>query len=217
MPVRHLNGEASALNHLLDRSELQNQYFVLRHGHSQANEAGIIVSHPKNGLDQYGLTAAGRDQVTRTLKASPVFRYPLRIVSSDFKRTRETAELAHALLESPFDVKYDQRLRERNFGELELGPDNRYPDIWRHDRTDPDSTCMGTESANQVMERVTALVNQCEHSEMGTTFLLVSHGDALQILQTAFNGQPASRHREQVHLETAELREMRLRLQVTWL
>ena len=43
---------------------------------------------------------------------------------------------------------------------------------------------------------------------LNTTVLLVSHGDALQILQTAFSKQCASRHRYQQHLETAEIRQL---------
>ena len=39
-----------------------------------------------------------------------------------------------------------------------------------------------------------------------TTVLLVSHGDALQILQTAFHRMDASRHRQLDHLDTAEIR-----------
>ena len=60
------------------------------------------------------------------------------------------------------------------------------------------------------MQRVTAMVSEYEEKLSGVTLLLVSHGDALQILQTAFSRQDASRHRLQQHLETAEIRRLRL-------
>ena len=40
-----------------------NIYFLLRHGRSLANEAGIVVSLLQNGLKpEYGLTETGRQQ-----------------------------------------------------------------------------------------------------------------------------------------------------------
>ncbi len=58
------------------------------------------------------------------------------------------------------------------------------------------------------MERVTALVSEYVKRIMSATLLLVSHGDALQILQTAFSKQSASSHRYQPQLETAEIRQL---------
>ena len=42
---------------------LKNRYFAMRHGQSEANAAGIIVSDPANGCPRYGLTPLGRQQV----------------------------------------------------------------------------------------------------------------------------------------------------------
>jgi broad specificity phosphatase PhoE len=41
--------------------------------------------------------------------------------------------------------------------------------------------------------------------------VLVSHGDVLQILQTAFEGLDPSKHRSIPHLPTAELRQLMMR------
>ncbi len=60
------------------------------------------------------------------------------------------------------------------------------------------------------MARVTALVCEYEEKISAVTILLISHGDALQILQTAFSKQDASKHRRQLHLENAEIRELSL-------
>ena len=62
------------------------------------------------------------------------------------------------------------------------------------------------------MARVTALVYECEEKNSGATILLISHGDALQILLTAFSKQDVSEPRRQQHLETAEIREISLSL-----
>ncbi|MDH5352893.1 MAG: histidine phosphatase family protein, partial [Gammaproteobacteria bacterium] len=131
-----------------------------------------------------------------------------RIFSSDFKRTRETAEIVYQHLACEQPVSFEECLRERYFGQLELGPDTRYPDIWLFDKQDPGHREQGVESVNSVLRRASTVVHQCEKKFKTEIVLLIAHGDILQILQTAFSGIPASCHRELRHLETAELREL---------
>jgi len=198
------------LNHLLTLDQLANRYFIMRHGQSLANLQQVIVSHPQNGVDAYGLSEQGVMQVRESVQSNPWLDSNLMIVSSDFRRARESAEIVHELLGSTNSLLFDQRLRERNFGEWELTPDSAYPLVWAGDEINPDNDDKGVESPNQVMARVTALVCEYEEKNSGVTILLISHGDALQILQTAFSKQDASAHRRQLHLETAELRELSL-------
>lgn len=206
--VRIFVGRGLFLNHLVKLEHLCNRYFVMRHGHSLANLQGIIVSHPEHGIDDYGLSEQGVLQVNETGKVVVELDQNSLIISSDFKRARESAEIMHRLLDCDASVVIDRRLRERHFGELELGSDNAYESVWREDKIDPDNNLSGVESPNQVMQRVTALVSEYEEILSGRTLLLISHGDALQILQTAFSKQDASRHRQQQHLNTAEIREL---------
>ena len=102
------------------------------------------------------------------------------------------------------------RLRERNFGEPELGPDSAYDAVWQQDELVLDGKYRAVESVNQVMTRVTALIADLEWRYTDASLLLVSHGDALQILQTAFACRDASRHRQLPHLQTAEIRSLQL-------
>ena len=60
------------------------------------------------------------------------------------------------------------------------------------------------------MRRATEVVWSLESYYDDQTFLLVAHGDTLQILLTAFKKYPASRQRELKHLETAEIRPLAL-------
>ena len=182
----------------------------MRHGQSLANLQQVIVSHPQNGVDAYGLSEHGMMQARESVQACSRFNSNLLIVSSDFRRARETAEIAHEFLGSTNSLQLDQRLRERNFGEWELTPDSAYPLIWARDEVNPENDERGVESPNQVMARVTALVRDYEQKYAGATILLISHGDALQLLLTAFSKQDASEHRRQQHLETAEIRALSL-------
>ncbi len=180
----------------------------MRHGQSLANLEQVIVSDPRNGIDDYGLTEQGVMQVRESMQSEPRLNSHLLIVSSDFRRARESAEIAHEILGCIQPVRFDERLRERNFGEWELTPDSAYPLLWAKDEINPDNVDKGVESPNQVMQRVSAVVFDYEAKYSATTILMVSHGDALQILQTAFCKQDASNHRRQQHLQTAEIRRL---------
>ncbi len=187
---------------------LHNRYFVMRHGHSLANEQGIIVSDPKNGVESYGLTEKGKQQAKDSIaKAATLYGFDanLLVVSSDFLRCRETAECVSALL-STSNVELEPRLRERFFGELELGPNTEYKRVWDLDVLNDDVGSFGAESTKQVLERGLAVIADLEANFADETFLLVSHGDTLQILLTAFHNLTPGRHRELSLLETAEIR-----------
>jgi len=180
----------------------------MRHGQSLGNQQGIIVSDPANGCAGFGLSERGREQVRASLQRDGMLDADTLIVSSDFRRAHESAGIAHALLDCRSPLEFDVRLRERNFGEFELGPDSAYEEVWQQDELNPDSAYRAVESVNQVMARVTALIADFEQRYAQRSLLLVSHGDALQILQTAFARREASAHRQLEHLHTAEIRQL---------
>ena len=146
--------------------------------------------------------------MTKSLRRNPDLDADTLIVSSDFRRARESAEIAHGVLGCNAPVYFDERLRERFFGDFELTPDSGYTEVWYEDDRDPDHGMRNVESPNRVMARVTALIAEYESKYSSASILLVSHGDALQLLQTAFARQKASQHRRLQHLKTAEIREL---------
>ena len=198
------------MNHLNAIERLGNRYFAMRHGNSLANQQGIIVSDPLNGCSGYGLSELGRAQVRESLRRGGSLDANTIILSSDFARALESAQIVASALGTGAAVETDTRLRERFFGEYELGPDDAYEEIWQCDRLDADQGLRAVESPNRVMARVTELVAELEGRYSGSTLLLVSHGDALQILQTAFARRDASEHRQLQHLQTAEIRPLLL-------
>ena len=74
----------------------RNTYYALRHGISEANEQGIIVSQPQNGVPSYGLSSRGWTVTVEALQPSrlPAGLDPANAVAytSDFKRAADTAE-----------------------------------------------------------------------------------------------------------------------------
>jgi probable phosphoglycerate mutase len=218
------------MNHLSGTERLANRYHAMRHGQSKANEAGVIVSRIETDRSgDWGLSELGRRQALTAAERCGLPEDTL-ICSSDFSRARQTAEIVRARLGAPA-VTIAAELRERCFGDLEGTPASNYARVWQADNAragnagagnagttgggaDSGGTSggadSGIESADAVLDRATALIADLERRHSGRDVLLVSHGDTLQILQAGFLRTEASRHRQLAHLDTAEIRELRL-------
>jgi len=187
-------------------NHLANRYSIMRHGQSEANVRGIIVSSiDTDRHGDYGLTERGRQQVLAAAQSSGLPRQTV-ICSSDFSRASQSAEIVRACLRAR-PVAITEALRERCFGDWEGTSTANYAHVWTADEAGHSDG--GVEPANAVRDRATAFIAELEQRYEGRDILLVSHGDTLQILQTAFGGIDPSRHRSVPHLETAEIRLMR--------
>ncbi|MBN1500132.1 MAG: histidine phosphatase family protein [Spirochaetes bacterium] len=186
-------------------AELKNRYFAFRHGESEANTEGIIISNPETGIYEYGLSSNGRKQVQNSIENSILPDSDTKIYSSDFKRAVETAEIIKSIL-NVSEINISHLLRERFFGEFEKTSNKNYDKVWSEDRKNPDHNLWKVESVNSVLSRTSELIITLESRFSNMNIILVSHGDALQILQTFFLQTEAARHRDVEHLETAELR-----------
>ncbi len=191
---------------------MKNEYFFARHGRSLANEQGIILSDPVQGIAGFGLTEEGRAQVRVSIEGAKE-KYALdaatSIISSDFLRARETAEsIADVLGVSHTQIEFSQNLRERYFGDWEQTPDTNYPKVWYHDQHDANSTEDGVESVNSVLARMKKLIAELEERYAGKKIILISHGDPLQILQASFEHIPVAEHNTVTLLRTGEIRKV---------
>lgn len=185
----------------------------MRHGTSKANEEEIILSHPDEGTTNYGLVEEGKRQVRESVvhaKNNGILDKSTIIVSSDFTRAKETAEITREILEAD-NVLLTPKLRERFFGFWEKKHNRHYQDVWNDDSNNPHHKNNNVESTAEVLERTVALINELEEQYAGKKILLVSHGDALQILQTAFEKISSAYHRNLRHLEVAEIRQLILK------
>ena len=185
---------------------LKKRWFVLRHGQSEANVAGIVASQLANAETAYGLTETGRDEVgnsVRTAREEVLESSPLHIFMSPFLRTCETAKIAGEILEVPPEV--DHRLVERDFGDYELLSDEHYKNVWEVDPTDPDNVPGHAESVYRVTKRVCDLVTEVEKRPDITTCLLVAHCDVAMILSCAFQQLDPRHHRSLDPIKTGEV------------
>ncbi|KAG0277752.1 hypothetical protein BGZ95_005418 [Linnemannia exigua] len=140
--------------------------------------------------------------------------------------TTTTNATTHITLQSNLEVTPD--LRERYFGDFEMRTpsDDLYNKVWSEDANNPFHQMYGVESVMDVTQRVSGVIRNLEQEGGGGSaggeaegsgeekkeeegeewVILVSHGDSLQILQTAMKGWSGDRHRQLEHLETANWR-----------
>ena len=130
------------------------------------------------------------------------------IVSSDFKRTSETAEIVRKHFQIESHVRYERTLRERNFGDFNLTSQTNYQKVWDVDSRNTHHTKYGCESVTSVVSRVSQLVRRLDEESEGKIILLVSHGDTLQILTTLFLGIAPGLHKTLPDIPQAGLREL---------
>lgn len=180
----------------------RNHYLLMRHGHSQANEQGVIISSPARGLNAFGLSSKGERQL-EALVGNWQWPLPTRIVHSDFLRTTQTAQRVASAFGVP--IVQEQRLRERFFGELEGLTDSHYPEVWALDAQSADHQHYQVEAVSAVAARMGGVMAELEQQLSGETVLVVSHGDPLQILLTALAHKPLNQHREQPALLPASI------------
>jgi probable phosphoglycerate mutase len=210
----------SFINHLSDINKLRNKYFAVRHGESEANVAHLISSNPQISIESHGLSSHGRIQVAENTKLflenNPSNNSYI-IISSDFRRARETADILALNLSNSINnqlnIQLDKRLRERFFGIYDNTSDENYNIIWKNDEDNPIKNLNDqVESVESVRQRTTDLIKELEEKYDNQIIFLVSHGDSLQILQTAFERMSnANQQRHLKHLERAEFRPLILK------
>lgn len=192
-----------------------NRYFLLRHGESVPNQRGVILSDPEEGKkEEHALTPRGEKQVVASIAAAKdggSLGADAVIWSSPFSRTRRTAEIAREGLGVGEAIVFDDRLRERWFGDWEREGNGNYESVWNDDARDPEHRIAHVESVADVMRRISALMDDLGRRYDGRRILIVSHGDVLQILQAVSEGRSPAEHRQIPPLATAEIREMHWR------
>lgn len=191
---------------------MNNKYFALRHGQSKPNILGIVLSDLEDGKkEEYTLTETGESQVKVSVKKAKdeeLLGSDVIIYSSPFSRTKRTAEIAKEVLGVKSDIIFDDRLRERWFGDWEKTSYDAYEKVWEDDEKNPAHKEKSVESTKEVLERTMSLVNDLEKMYSGKNILLVSHGDAIKIMETGFKKISPGLHKN-LGIHTAEIRELK--------
>ncbi|MEK7471120.1 MAG: class I tRNA ligase family protein [Patescibacteria group bacterium] len=135
-----------------------NKYFVMRHGGSLANIKNVESFNP--GEDNDALTEEGREQV-RLMSKSLKFK-PDVIISSNFTRTKQTAEI----IANTFGFTKDQVIINKGLRESEV--------------------VISKETDEDVRKRMIYVLQDLEQKYSGKNILIISHEYPIRLLLSSY-------------------------------
>lgn len=161
---------------------LQNQFYLVRHGKADNNKLGI-ESCKIDTQQKYGLTDEGKDIVSKEAQSYTDFDL---IFSSPFRRTQETA--SYFAETSQCEIITDERLVDVDLGDL----DQQSYDISNAaiKGKDNDYIYPNGESFFQTLSRLIDFLNEVNTKYEGKKILIVSHGFPCETLLDWVNGKP---------------------------
>lgn len=171
----------------LIRDESATRFLLIRHGQSEANNAGEFAGH----LD-YPLTQSGIDQAECTANYI-ASRYPVDCVyASDLRRAFVTGQIAAQKLKLPVNV--DPRLREiyagdwqgKTFAQLQQDFADSYG-IWLKDIGN--ACTENGESVLQLQQRVVQCIRDIAEKHPGKTVVIATHATPIRALQCHCEGK----------------------------
>ena len=130
------------------------------------------------------------------------------MVSSCFKRAKQTAETIHSVLGCTNPLQIDEMLNERYWGQYDLKDTSLAYEYYKEDARDPVNTQHGIESVTDILIRTSRLIRQLEETHANKNIILVSHGDPLRILLAGFAKVELTQNGAIPHFGNAEIREL---------
>ena len=156
-----------------------NDWYIVRHGETQWNAERRVQGHTDVPLHD-----GGREQAALTGRRLADTRFAA-VYSSDLVRARETAEIITAASNTgPYEIVFDERLREISFGKLEGKTWTEMDDAIRavqHEQ-DLDFAPDGGESYRELLDRLGAFAEMLRERHTHGDVLVVGHGAAFRAL-----------------------------------
>lgn len=180
-----------------------NKYFVMRHGETEGNLTDKICSKIE---EKDGLTENGKKQVLNSIADLKNKNISL-IISSDFFRTKETAEIVKKELDFSDDyLIFDKRIREISAGAYNGKKWNEYPHFFS-------DAPEGLESLMDVKKRVSDFLYDLENKYQNKNILIITHESAGRLMFTTdyldFNFKTVAEYRKRFPvIKNAEVREL---------
>lgn len=147
---------------------LQNDFYIIRHGKAENNKLGI-ESCKMETQTAYGLTFEGKKVVEKEAKHYTDFDL---IFSSPFRRTQETA--CYFAKTSDIEVNLDKRLVDIDLGDLDQ---STYEASSAYSKENPGNNYVypNGESFLQVLDRLKRFLNEINEKYIDKKILIVSH------------------------------------------
>ncbi|MBU1015134.1 class I tRNA ligase family protein [Patescibacteria group bacterium] len=202
-----------SIRELREQNPGRNQYFVLRHAHSERQVKDIASSYPEP--KPLKLTLKGRKEALKAAWELKSKRIDL-IFSSDLLRTKETADIVGK--ELGIEVRFDPRLRELDTGTFNGKPVQELGAFFRQKGETPLAHYLRRftakppkgENWKDAQERTYALLRDLEKEYEGKRILFVSHELPLTLLQGMAKGMSREEiiHLRENRIEPGEWREL---------
>jgi isoleucyl-tRNA synthetase len=168
-----------SISQLREKSYSKNSITLMRHGQATSNVENFNAGYPE--LKECHLTQVGITQVEKAAKTIGKIDY---IYASDLDRIKETATIMAKATGAK--VIYDIRLREYNFGEKNGEKVSNY---FANNNESFNKTWPVGENAQNVKARMMSALLEINDKHQNAKILIISHGDPLQILQSAAVGR----------------------------
>ncbi len=183
LPVwKNEDGEMVMIGSLKELAEMnkqkpKNTYYVMRHGESESNVAGILDC---DGDHTNSLTEKGKEEAKASAEMLKDKHIDL-IVTSPFLRTKMTAEIVSEVL-GGVEIMEDERLKEVNLGVYDK---RKISDYIKETGTLKylafDTRVEGGETHREVMNRMMQAFMHTELAYEGRNILYITHGGAVRM------------------------------------
>jgi probable phosphoglycerate mutase len=141
--------------------------YVVRHGQTEANASGLLLGRADPELDDVGRSQAEAIGLALPPKAL--------VVSSPLQRCRQTAEGLASTVD-PTEIRYDDRLLELDYGDLDLMPLRDVPgSTWRAWQADVDFRPANGETLRELAARVESCLRELWPEAVAGEVVVVTH------------------------------------------
>ncbi len=160
----------------------KNNYYVIRHGHTEYNAKNLISDDPNNPDH---LTKQGRAEVKAMAKKLSKVKFDL-VISSPFVRTRETTEI----LADEIGYSLDKVVLDKRLGEVYtdgfLG--RNWNDFIAFLNT-PEGKNSKHETQADVLKRIYEFMKETDSKNSGKNILIVTHGAPTRAFRALITGE----------------------------
>jgi len=183
-----------------------NNYFILRHGQTEHQVRSQNIIYPKLSKTTVKLSPKGKEQIESLIPKLKKAEIDL-IFSSDYYRTKETAELIAKELELKVNVS-------KKLGDIDLGDyHGREKKELFQDFPNPQERFYkkpkGGETWLAVRKRMLSFIKNTDNKYEKKNILIVGHGDPLWLLEGAMRGLSNQELVKERLLKTGELRKLK--------
>jgi len=166
------------------KKTLNNKYFLLRHGKNihQTEKSDIFYCYPDDN-PPCTLIEEGIEEIKKAGEFLKDKKIDF-IICSDILRVRQTAEIVIGIIGYNQEIRFDQRLRDINWG---IFGGKTMAEGWNYYNNDMskrfDIAPEGGETWNDCRKRVIEVLDDLEAEFKGKNILIISHGDPLWLLE----------------------------------